>query len=175
VEGWRARVDERRAWRGRTAGSLLRDGVHGLPSWTAGSLLRGRARARGPRAACGDVGLGGAGVGLGWRVGAGGEGRGVQVCRRGGEGRGVQARRAGACGDEGRRRWRAAALLCGRRRGRRAVGCAGAWAAWGSAAALACGGAAVGRRRGRGAACGGAARSVKEKFETSERRPRPTM
>jgi hypothetical protein len=36
---------------GRTAGSLLRDGGHGLPSQTAGSLLRGQARARGPRAA----------------------------------------------------------------------------------------------------------------------------
>jgi hypothetical protein len=111
-------VDERRARRGQTAGSLLRDGGHGLPSRTAGSLLRGRARARGPRAACGDVGLSGAGVGLDRRAGARGA-----ACRGGVQARraGVQARRAGACGDEGRRRWRAAALLCGRRRGRRAA------------------------------------------------------
>jgi hypothetical protein len=59
VNGWRAR-------RGRTAGSLLRDGGHGLPSSQAGvaraaarSLLRGRAgrgqHGEGARAACGGA------------------------------------------------------------------------------------------------------------------------
>jgi hypothetical protein len=99
-------VDERRPRRGRTTGSLLRDGGHKLPSWTAGSLLRGQARrarrrgaarARGPCAAArrvesgrvggrgrrrGDGGWAGGGSARGERAGAGGEGG-----RAGGRGR----------------------------------------------------------------------------------------
>jgi hypothetical protein len=86
------------AWTdGRTTDSLLRDGDHGLPSRTAGSLLRGRARARGPRAAWGDVGLDGAGVGLGRRAVARGA-----ACRglaAGGVGLGGVAGAAGAWGS----------------------------------------------------------------------------
>jgi hypothetical protein len=63
-------VDERRSRHGRTTGSLLRDGGHKLPSWTAGSLLRGRA-GRGPRAAARRVRRGGA-----WRAGGRGRRRG---------------------------------------------------------------------------------------------------
>eukprot|EP00267_Zea_mays_P041691 XP_020393613.1 uncharacterized protein LOC109939710 [Zea mays] len=122
-------VDERRARRGRTTGSLLRDGGHGLPSRTTGSLLRGRVRTRGLRAVCGDVGLGGAGVVLGRRAGVrgaaagaacrrataswgrGSSAGGVQGCRRrrggagalrGGEGRGSSTGRRGGVVGAGR-------------------------------------------------------------------------
>jgi hypothetical protein len=78
---WTNGVDERRARCGRTVVSLLRDGGHGLPSRTAGSLLRGRA--------WGSTGVQGQGP---RRAGAGGEGRGcrggVQACSTASWGRG---------------------------------------------------------------------------------------
>jgi hypothetical protein len=135
-------VDERRARRGRTTGSLLRDGGHGLPSRTTGSLLRGRVRTRGLRAVCGDVGLGGAGVVLGRRAGVRGA-----ACRGGRRGARLQGRRAGVQ----RRRGGAGALraacrgaggvvgareLCAAARGAEALpgGAAASWGPGGTAA-----------------------------------------
>ena len=116
-------VDERRARRGRTTGSLLRDGGHGLPSRTTGSLLRGRVRTRGLRAVCGDVGLGGAGVVLGRRAGVRGA-----ACRGGRRGARLQGRRAG--GVVG------AQELCAAARGAEALpgGAAASWGPGGTAA-----------------------------------------
>jgi hypothetical protein len=102
-------VDERRPRRGRTTGSLLRDGGHKLPSWTAGSLLRGQARrarrrgaarARGPCAAARRVESGRVG-GRGRRRGDGGwAGGGSARGKRAGAG-GVAAREGGRAGADG--------------------------------------------------------------------------
>jgi hypothetical protein len=94
-------VDERRARRGRMAGSLLRDGGHGLPSWTNGE--RGVDERRGARELYGRRrGAGRGSSARGWaaqrRRGTASWGRarelfqGPAVRRRRGAGRGSSAR-----------------------------------------------------------------------------------
>jgi hypothetical protein len=157
-------VDERRARCGRTVVSLLRDGGHGLPSRTAGSLLRGRA--------WGSTGVQGQGP---RRAGAGGEGRGcrggVQACSTASWGRGSSAGgvvgpgagalrgAGGAPASWGRARSSARGWPARRRRGGRASWEPGAAASWELCTAARGGSSA--RRRGGVLACGGAARGDK--------------
>jgi hypothetical protein len=175
-------VDERRPRRGRTTGSLLRDGGHKLPSWTAGSLLcgqarrarrRGAARARGPCAAARAVGRvpwGGAWRAGGWAGANGGaamEG-GRAAARRVESGRARAAREGGRAGADG------CAAMNGGRAAAGGGGAVGGGGGGGGAAAPAA--PPRGRLRGDEWRAGGGARSSER--VTSERegalRPRRT-
>jgi hypothetical protein len=128
--------------RGRMAGSLLRDGGHKLPSWTAGSLLRGWGVGE-PRAA--------ARSGEGARATCGGATRGERAALR----RGRAGGRASADGGAAMEGGRAAALGCDDGATRAAVRRVESGQAW---AAL---------RRGR---AGGRARTAARRWRAGGRR-----